>query len=97
MPKPCKQRSSQPSRIHCNKMFVPGFGEASPESKAAKNLNGFFTYVAVKIVLAQLEIKVLHRHGRFHPKEVPVRTLVPVPLLSLYATTYNRLLKCVMA
>lgn len=36
-------------------MFVPGFGEASPEAKAAQNLHGFFTYVAVKIVLAQLE------------------------------------------
>ncbi|XP_072984828.1 chaperonin-like RBCX protein 1, chloroplastic isoform X1 [Typha latifolia] len=39
----------------CNKMFVPGFGEASPEAKAAKGLQDFFTYVAVKIVLAQLQ------------------------------------------
>ncbi|XP_027359616.1 chaperonin-like RBCX protein 1, chloroplastic [Abrus precatorius] len=52
---PCKQRSSQPTRLHCNKMFVPGFGEASPEAKGAKNLHNFFTYVAVKIVAAQLE------------------------------------------
>ncbi|ESW19683.1 hypothetical protein PHAVU_006G146300 [Phaseolus vulgaris] len=52
---PCKQRSSQPTRLHCNKMFVPGFGEASPEAKAAKNLHNFFTFVAVKIVAAQLE------------------------------------------
>ncbi|RDY07157.1 Chaperonin-like RBCX protein 1, chloroplastic [Mucuna pruriens] len=52
---PCKRRSSQPTRLHCNKMFVPGFGEASPEAKAAKNLHNFFTYVAVKIVAAQLE------------------------------------------
>lgn len=36
-------------------MFVPGFGEASPEAKAAKNLHNFFTYIAVKIVAAQLE------------------------------------------
>lgn len=36
-------------------MFVPGFGEASPEAKAARNLQNFFTYVAVNIVLAQLE------------------------------------------
>lgn len=33
-----------------------GFGEASPEAKAAKNLHNFFTYVAVKIVAAQLEV-----------------------------------------
>ncbi|XP_061340766.1 chaperonin-like RBCX protein 1, chloroplastic [Gastrolobium bilobum] len=52
---PCKRRSSQPTRLHCNKMFVPGFGEASPEAKAAKNLHNFFTYTAVKIVAAQLE------------------------------------------
>ncbi|XP_065878890.1 chaperonin-like RBCX protein 1, chloroplastic [Euphorbia lathyris] len=42
-------------RLNCQKMFVPGFGEASPEAKAAKNLNNFFTYVAVQIVTAQLE------------------------------------------
>ncbi|XP_020220480.1 chaperonin-like RBCX protein 1, chloroplastic [Cajanus cajan] len=52
---PCKRRTSQPTRLHCSKMFVPGFGEASPEAKAAKNLHNFFTYVAVKIVAAQLE------------------------------------------
>ncbi|CAA6661409.1 unnamed protein product [Spirodela intermedia] len=39
----------------CQKMFVPGFGEASPESKAAKNLQNFFTFVAVRIVLGQLQ------------------------------------------
>lgn len=32
-----------------------GFGEASPEAKAARNLQDFFTYIAVNIVLAQLE------------------------------------------
>lgn len=36
-------------------MYVPGFGEASPEAKAAKQLHNFFTYVAVRIVSAQLE------------------------------------------
>ncbi|XP_020573558.1 chaperonin-like RBCX protein 1, chloroplastic isoform X2 [Phalaenopsis equestris] len=43
----------RPSR--CQKMFVPGFGEASPEAKAAAKLQHFFTFVAVKIVLAQLQ------------------------------------------
>ncbi|WOL13445.1 hypothetical protein Cni_G22215 [Canna indica] len=41
--------------VRCQKMFVPGFGEASPEAKAARNLQDFFTFVAVRIVLAQLE------------------------------------------
>ncbi|CAL9765491.1 unnamed protein product [Musa acuminata subsp. burmannicoides] len=41
--------------LRCHKMYVPGFGGASPESKAARNLQDFFTYAAVKIVLAQLE------------------------------------------
>ncbi|CAK7351495.1 unnamed protein product [Dovyalis caffra] len=36
-------------------MYVPGFGEASPEKKAAKNLHDFFTYIAVRIVAAQLQ------------------------------------------
>lgn len=35
---------------------VAGFGEASPEAKAAKNLHNFFTYVAVRIVTAQLQV-----------------------------------------
>nr|GEU84093.1 chaperonin-like RBCX protein 1, chloroplastic [Tanacetum cinerariifolium] len=43
------------TRLNCQKMYVPGFGEASPEAKAAKNLHNFFTYVAVRIVNAQLE------------------------------------------
>ncbi|KAG9142407.1 hypothetical protein Leryth_020810 [Lithospermum erythrorhizon] len=42
-------------RLRCQKMYVPGFGEASPEAKAAKHLHNFFTYVAVRIVTAQLE------------------------------------------
>lgn len=36
-------------------MYVPGFGEASPEAKAANNLHSFFTYIAVRIVAAQLQ------------------------------------------
>lgn len=36
-------------------MYVPGFGEASPERKAARHLHDFFTYVAVRIVTAQLQ------------------------------------------
>lgn len=39
----------------CGFLMV-GFGEASPETKAATNLHDFFTYLAVKIVLAQLEV-----------------------------------------
>ncbi|MED6144490.1 Chaperonin-like RBCX protein 1, chloroplastic [Stylosanthes scabra] len=50
-----KRRSSQSTRLQCSKMFVPGFGEASPEKKAANNLHNFFNYTAVKIVAAQLE------------------------------------------
>ncbi|KAM7506295.1 hypothetical protein LguiB_005199 [Lonicera macranthoides] len=53
--KPGKPRTSQPTRLFCQKMYVPGFGEASPEAKAAKNLHNFFTYIAVRIVTAQLE------------------------------------------
>ncbi|OWM83377.1 hypothetical protein CDL15_Pgr012858 [Punica granatum] len=36
-------------------MYVPGFGEASPEAKAANHLHKFFTYIAIRIVSAQLE------------------------------------------
>lgn len=54
-PQPWKQRTYHPTRFNCHKMYVPGFGEASPEAKAAKNLHNFFTYVAVRIVTAQLE------------------------------------------
>ncbi|XVE51062.1 hypothetical protein DITRI_Ditri02bG0008400 [Diplodiscus trichospermus] len=52
---PGKQRSSNSTRLNCQKMYVPGFGEASPEAKASKNLHNFFNYIAVKIVSAQLE------------------------------------------
>ncbi|KAG7026647.1 Chaperonin-like RBCX protein 1, chloroplastic [Cucurbita argyrosperma subsp. argyrosperma] len=53
---PKKAGASKSLRLHCHKMYVPGFGEASPEAKAAKNLHNFFTYVAVRIVTAQLEV-----------------------------------------
>ncbi|XP_042519451.1 chaperonin-like RBCX protein 1, chloroplastic [Macadamia integrifolia] len=53
--RPWKQRTNRTTRLRCQKMFVPGFGEASPEAKAATNLHNFFTFVAVKIVMAQLE------------------------------------------
>ncbi|XP_019429918.1 PREDICTED: chaperonin-like RBCX protein 1, chloroplastic [Lupinus angustifolius] len=53
--RPSKQRNIQSTRLQCNKMFVPGFGEGSPEAKAASNLHNFFNYTAVKIVAAQLE------------------------------------------
>lgn len=36
-------------------MLVPGFGEKSPEAKAAASLHNYFTFVAVKIVLSQLQ------------------------------------------
>ncbi|KAK4857610.1 hypothetical protein QYF36_003433 [Acer negundo] len=53
---PCKHTSSRTSTpLNCQKMYVPGFGEASPEAKAAKNLHDFFNYVAVRIVSSQLE------------------------------------------
>lgn len=45
--------SAAPAR--CSKMYVPGFGEGSPERKAAIHLQHFFNYIAVSIVLAQLE------------------------------------------
>ncbi|KAI8001485.1 hypothetical protein LOK49_LG09G00253 [Camellia lanceoleosa] len=53
--RPWKHRISQPTRFYCQKMYVPGFGEASPEAKGAKNLHNFFTYIAVRIVTAQLQ------------------------------------------
>lgn len=36
-------------------MVVPDFGGKSPEAKAAENLHNFFTYLAVRIVLTQLQ------------------------------------------
>ncbi|KAL2495434.1 Chaperonin-like RbcX protein [Forsythia ovata] len=58
LPKPHNRtwiRRNYSTTIQCNKMYVPGFGEASPEAKAAKHLHDFFTYIAVRIVNAQLE------------------------------------------
>ncbi|XP_074592896.1 chaperonin-like RBCX protein 1, chloroplastic [Curcuma longa] len=52
---PPRKRLLASRDLRCQKMYVPGFAEASPEAKAARNLQDFFTYLAVKIVLAQLE------------------------------------------
>ncbi|XP_062088287.1 chaperonin-like RBCX protein 1, chloroplastic [Humulus lupulus] len=56
---PSKPRTSHThystTRLRCQKMYVPGFGEASPEAKVANNLQSFFTYIAVRIVAAQLQ------------------------------------------
>ncbi|KAL3820750.1 hypothetical protein ACJIZ3_006655 [Penstemon smallii] len=56
--RPCRKQRiiSHPTILQCQKMYVPGFGEASPEAKAAKHLHDFFTYIAVKIVHSQLEV-----------------------------------------
>lgn len=37
-------------------LIFSGFGEASPEAKGAAQLHKFFTYIAVRIVSAQLEV-----------------------------------------
>ncbi|EEE68716.1 hypothetical protein OsJ_27374 [Oryza sativa Japonica Group] len=47
--------SSLETPPRCSKMYVPGFGEGSPEKKAARNLQHFFNYIAVRVVLTQLE------------------------------------------
>ncbi|KAJ7539473.1 hypothetical protein O6H91_11G095700 [Diphasiastrum complanatum] len=52
----CRRRGTwSKGPVFCQRMFVPGFGEKSPERKAADSLHNFFTFLAVKIVLAQLE------------------------------------------
>ncbi|CAO2163317.1 unnamed protein product [Urochloa humidicola] len=56
----------------CSKMYVPGFGEGSPERKAAINLQHFFNYIAVRIVLAQLES--YNREAYYELKEFMDRT-----------------------
>ncbi|CAO2206778.1 unnamed protein product [Urochloa humidicola] len=56
----------------CSKMYVPGFGEGSPEKKAAINLQHFFNYIAVRIVLAQLES--YNREAYYELKEFMDRT-----------------------
>ncbi|KAK1427804.1 hypothetical protein QVD17_16499 [Tagetes erecta] len=48
-------KTSKITLSNCQKMHVSGFGEESPEAKAAKNLHNFFTYVAIRVVTAQLE------------------------------------------
>ncbi|XP_019171743.1 PREDICTED: chaperonin-like RBCX protein 1, chloroplastic isoform X1 [Ipomoea nil] len=52
--KPWNQRSSLPTRSLCHKMYVPGYG-VSPEKRAANHLHDFFNFIAVKIVVAQLQ------------------------------------------
>jgi hypothetical protein len=37
------------------RLTMPGFGEKSPEAKASDSLHNFFTFTALKIVLAQLQ------------------------------------------
>ncbi|WOG86412.1 hypothetical protein DCAR_0205616 [Daucus carota subsp. sativus] len=44
--KPWWQRNSKPARFRCQKMYVP-----------ANNMHNFFTYIAVRIVGAQLELQ----------------------------------------
>ncbi|KAF2304905.1 hypothetical protein GH714_000435 [Hevea brasiliensis] len=54
--RPCKKpRTAQSTRLHCQKMYFPRYGHASPEAQAANNLHNFFTYIAVKIVSTQLQ------------------------------------------
>jgi len=48
----CKSKKTSTLHVHIH----TGFGEAPPEAKAANNLHNFFTYIAVKIVAAQLEV-----------------------------------------
>ncbi|WRX27452.1 Chaperonin-like RbcX - like 1 [Theobroma cacao] len=43
------------SQLSRDESLYEGFGEASPEAKASKNLHNFFNYIAVKIVSAQLQ------------------------------------------
>ncbi|OEL14765.1 hypothetical protein BAE44_0024216, partial [Dichanthelium oligosanthes] len=50
-----RRLASAVAPARCSKMYVPGFGEGSPERKAAINLQHFFNYIAVRVVLAQLQ------------------------------------------
>lgn len=54
-PRPHRGKTRRRLLIARSKMFVPGFGSQSPEARAADTLHNYFTYLAVKIVLAQLE------------------------------------------
>ncbi|CAI5489676.1 unnamed protein product [Closterium sp. Naga37s-1] len=49
-----------------SKMVIPGFGE-SPEARSAGALHNFFTYIAVRIVLSQLQA--YNREGYAELKE----------------------------
>lgn len=69
-------------------ILTVGFGEASPEAKAARNLQDFFTYVAVKIVLAQLEVS--HHFDSAYPFFFCVCVCVTLIELSR-ATTQRRM------
>ncbi|CAL5006148.1 unnamed protein product [Urochloa decumbens] len=64
------ESATAPAR--CSKMYVPGFGEGSPEKKAAINLQHFFNYIAVRIVLSQLES--YNREAYYELKEFVGRT-----------------------
>nr|CAB3482993.1 unnamed protein product [Digitaria exilis] len=56
---PCKRSGGRRSNSGGGGSRAPwlrrGFGEGSPEKKAAINLQHFFNYIAVRIVLSQLE------------------------------------------
>lgn len=54
-----KQKITVYFLLKCCFVIELGFGEASPEAKAAKHLHDFFTYVAVRIVSAQLEVNLI--------------------------------------
>ncbi|KAK9224139.1 hypothetical protein WN944_012588 [Citrus x changshan-huyou] len=74
---PLPQLSFLSLRLNRNKASWPcnlqrssrstGFGEASPEAKGAKHLHNFFTYIAVRIITAQLQ--------------VPIAKLLPFPTI----------------
>jgi hypothetical protein len=54
-----RQNISYARRSFCGSGWLVGglgFGEKSPEAKAAEALHNFFTYVAVKIVASQLQV-----------------------------------------
>ncbi|EES13856.1 chaperonin-like RBCX protein 1, chloroplastic [Sorghum bicolor] len=67
-----RRLASSVAPARCSKMYVPGFGEGSPERKAAIILQHFFNYIAVTVVLAQLES--YNREAYFELKEFISRT-----------------------
>ncbi|GJP32337.1 hypothetical protein CLOM_g16938 [Closterium sp. NIES-68] len=62
----CSRRRVPASQRVTSKMVIPGFGE-SPEAKSAASLHNFFTYIAVRIVLSQLQA--YNREGYAELKE----------------------------